>query len=321
MEICSSKKIKYHSYYDGELWASKKKSIIKSNDEGETWEKINKVNFLPFLSNFELYNRLTRNGISNIINIQNDLYVVVMKKKLLYYNKNKLIKVFNITRGSRPLRQGIINLKGNLVYGDYWDNPNRTAANLYIIDGKTLKRKILLTLKSVRHIHFVIPSKTNENIIFIGTGDLDKECNIFQYNLEENIIEKIGGGNQNWRAVSLVQRENDIFWGTDAPDDANYIFKFNLESKKITKLKEVEGPVFYSGENKDGEIIFTSIVEYRNMHKAKIYTSKDGLNWESEHEWKKDSFSLYWFGFGVIDLIKGQEYLSKIYINLSGLKK
>lgn len=320
MIIKYSKKIKYHSFYNGELWASKKKHIIKSSDEGENWERVTKVKALSFLSNFSIYNRLTRNGIYNILNIKDNIYAIVIKRKILYYNNDQLIKTFKIDRGSRPLRQGIVNLKGNIIYGDYWDNPMRTSANVNIIDGNTLEQQVLLSLEGVRHIHFLIPSKINEDIIFIGTGDLDQECNIFQYNIKKKSLERVGGGDQNWRAVSLIQRGNEIYWGTDAPNDKNFIFKFDLENKKLTKLIEVDGPIFYSAETKNGDMIFTSIVEYRDIHKAKMYVSNDGLSWNKKYEWKKDPLSLYWFGFGVIDLIRGQESLNNIFINLNGLK-
>ncbi|MGI8315818.1 hypothetical protein [Halobacillus mangrovi] len=319
-KINLDKNIFYHSFYKGKIWASKNRDVICSNDYGKSWRKILTVSELPFLSRSKLYNRLTRNGISNIINIRDDLFAVIIKKRILLYQNESLLKSFKIERGSRPIRQCILNYDGNLIYGDYWNNENREPANINIINTRTMERTFLKTIYNVRHIHFIQQSKYDSNQFYIGTGDEDNECIILTLNIKSNELIRLGGGSQDWRAVSVLQKDNYLYWGTDAPNDQNYIFQYDLEKKRISKVQPVAGPVFYSAESSKGVMMLASIVEYRGVHKSIIYISKDGTEWTELMEFEKDIFPLYLFGFGVVDFIQGQEKLEEIYINTHGLK-
>lgn len=316
--IISNEK-RYHFYKEDTLFASKGRKVIKSSDNGRTWNKIFTVKPLSFLSYNQLFNRLTRNGIHHVIPLNKEIIVVLIKKRFLIYRNGKLINSIPVIKGSRPLRQSVLAKNNYLYFGDYWGNPNREIVNIYCVDIISGKIDIELSLPNTRHVHFIQEDKVEPFKFFIGTGDRDEECIFYHYNLNNKEYEVIGGGDQRWRAVSIVQKDNYIYWGTDCPYKQNYIFRYDRLERKIEKVRKIAGPAYYSCINKLGNLYIGTTIENRYEHKAVIYKSKDGSNWHDIQEWKKDIFHEKLFGYGQIEFIQGQENLEELFVNIIGL--
>jgi len=262
---------------------------------------------------FPLLNRLLRTGIHNIIPIEKG-YIVVVKKRFLIYNENnQLVKVFDIPRGSRPLRNSICVEHNYLFFGDYWSNKKREKAHVYRLNLQTYKLEVILSL-DVRHIHFVVLD-TKDNQLIIGTGDEDNESIIlsFNYKTKEKVI--IGEGSQRYRAVSIIQHNELVIWGTDAPDEQNYIYSYNRKTKVLNCIRKVDGPVYYSTVTKSGVMYMATTIEDKKEHKAILYSSKDGFEWIAIKEFVKDHWHEKYFGYGIIEFIHGQEKIDELYYN------
>ena len=314
------KKYKAHSF-DGEFyWLSSANRIYKSKSF-KPQKMISPYKILPWslVKNFFFnpINRLLRTGIHNIITFH-DGYVVVVNKKLLIYKKNNLKKVINIPRGSRPLRNGLIIVGDNLIFGDYWRNKNNKKSNVYKIDLNTYKKEIILSL-SVRHIHFITPCEGSDKLV-IGTGDSDNESKILLYDLKIKSLKNIGSGSQKYRAVSILQRKNILIWATDSPNSKNYIMNYNLQTEKVKIVKEILGPAYYSTVNSKNQLFIATTIEDRFSHRSIIYTSFDGTNWDEFMEFKKDILHGKLFGYGIVEFISGQERLPNLVYNLVNLK-
>lgn len=107
----------YHCYDGYRLWASKNNRVLVSLDEGTTWSLFaNVCNDLRTLC--PVYNRLMRTGIHNVLPIDEETAVVVVKGSLLVFHRGKMSSQQSINRGSRPLRQGIVMTGGRILYGD-----------------------------------------------------------------------------------------------------------------------------------------------------------------------------------------------------------
>jgi hypothetical protein len=300
-----------HAYKDGFFYLSSKLCDIRKLDIGSLSLKT-KENI------FDYFFRLLRLGVHNIF-ISGE-YTVVVKKAKIVINKKKNKHIIKIDNGSRPLRQGIIIHNDKLYYGDYFGNKNREIVHLYEVDLITFRKKKLINFPRIRHIHFVQVNFENTDELFIGTGDENIESNFYKYNLKKNKLSIIGGGNQTWRAVSLIQKGNLLIWGSDSPYQENYIFYYNIEKKTLSKVLKIDGPAYYSTHDKAGSYYIATTIENKNIHRAKIYKSNDLISWNEIAEFEKDFLHPKLFGYGVIEFINGQEYLNNLYINLRGLK-
>jgi len=313
-------KIYYQMYYNNYLYASKGNKILRKTINGNNWELYMKIDDLNILNYIELYNRALREGIHNFYKINDEIDAVVLKGEILFFRNKKLLNRLIIEKGSKPLRNEIIFKDDKIIYSEYFGNKDREPIYVYEYDFFNNKRNILYAFNNIRHIHFIQQDNENNDIAYIGTGDLDDECGIFRFNTRTKTIEKIGGNSQLWRAVSVLQKDNYLIWGMDSPDIQPYIVRYNLDNKNLEKLKKIAGPAHYSTIDKEGNMYIATAVEKRKEHKAVIYKSNNGTIWKEYKEYKKDIFHLKYFGFGIIEFMNNQDKVKELFINLKGLK-
>lgn len=312
-------KIRYQSFYKGILYASHKNNILYKNKDDTIWKTYLTVDGMRKLNNLDLYNRLFREGIHNFYKMDDQFDIIILKGRIQFYKHKRLINMLIIENGSRPLRKGIVYKNGYIIYSEYHGNPNREPINIYIYDYINNIKETLYTFKSIRHIHFIQEDIYDSNIIYIGTGDNDNECGIYKFNLENRNIERIGGGSQIWRSVSIIQEGKSLYWGTDDPNGENFIIKYDLFNNMLHKIRKICGPAYYSVKTSSGEMYIATTIEDRKKHKSIIYKSSHSDRWVEYKEFKKDIFHTKYFGYGLIEFINNQETIREIYYNLIGL--
>lgn len=315
-------KLKKQMYYNGKIYSStgnKIKVAEKGKRKTKTYITIDELKLVNY---FELYNRLFRHGIHNFYKIDEQIDCVIIKRKILFFKNRSLISELAIEKGSRPLRNGIVFRNDSIIYSEYHDNKNREPVNIYQYNFMEDKKEIIYTFNGIRHIHCIHQDLSDLNCIYVGTGDFDQECGIYRINLLNSKITEIGGGSQIWRAVSILQDRDKkvLYWGTDNPDGVNYIMRYNLEKDQLEKIREIDGPAYYSTITKKREMFIATTIEDRKKHRAIIYRSSDGENWGQYLEFKKDIFHTKYFGYGTVDFINNQENLDELMYNLNGLK-
>jgi len=320
-KIIINKYYRFHIYNNNKIWCSKGHSIYYYDLFQKEYNYYTKVNKLSFINKNKLFNRLFRDGIHNIIFTNNKLMCVVIKNYFLIYEENTIKDIYNIPEGKRPLRNGVTSHNSGIIFSDYSNNRDRFPVNIYYINFNSGLTKKILTLKNIRHIHFIKKNEKNKDQIFIGTGDKDQESSILLYDLKTNKLKYLGSGSQQWRAVSLLQENNNLFWGSDCPYKKNYIYHYNLKSKNPKKIKGIAGPAYYSSKDKKGRLYIATTIEDKREHRAIIYCSENGgIEWDELIEFKKDIWHQKLFGYGIIEFIHNQNNLKKLYINLQGLK-
>ncbi len=288
-------------YYNGNIYSSignKIKVAAKGTNKQRTYITVDGLGVLNYL---ELYNRLLRHGIHNFYKINETIDCLVIKGKILIFEEKKLLKELVLEKGSRPLRNGIVFEDGSIIYCEYHGNKTREPVNIYKYNYTKDKKEILYTFNNIRHIHCIYRDINNQNCLYIGTGDFDEECGIYRLNQTDTSMEKLGGGSQAWRAVSILQNNNALYWGTDDPDGQNFIMKYNLENNKLQKVKPIVGPAYYSTITKDKHMFIATTIEDRRKHRAVIYKSVDGEVWDKYKEFRKDIFHTKYFGYGKVE--------------------
>jgi hypothetical protein len=145
----------------------------------------------------------------------------------------------------------------------------------------------------MRHIHFV-QFDPYEKLIWVGTGDRDSECQM-AYSRDGGVnFEAIGGGTQNWRAVSVLFTPEAIFWGTDIGkgrgDQPNHIVRWDRSTHVLHKLMQIDGPAYYSTQTLEGLLVVGTAVERGENVKDKcvhLYWSEDHLGWNNVRLWRR----------------------------------
>ena len=283
---------RYHSYYDGSLIYSENNYVV-IKDKTIVLDEI-------LTDHFALIKRLLRKDI-HFVKLYDRYIIICIKKKILIYEDFKLVKIIKL-RGSRVLRNGVSFINNYMFFGDYISNKDRENVYIYKVNLNTLELNVFFTFNNVRHVHFIVQDKIYNDKLIVGTGDKDQESKILIIDVYNKEVEVLREGKQDYRAVSILQVDNYLIWGSDDPDDDNYIFRLDRFSKKLEKLKKIDGPAYYSAQDKKGYLYIASTIEDRKRHKAIIYISKDnGNSWEIYKKFKKDIWHTKYFGYGIVE--------------------
>ncbi|NTU95681.1 MAG: hypothetical protein HGA52_06495 [Bacteroidales bacterium] len=264
-----------------------------------------------------------RLGIHIAIPLADDCILAVMKKKFILIKKNGECKVIdNIHRGNKPASKGVCLLPdGTVIYGEYFLNNKREApVSIYkcqLIENGFEKIYEFLA-GEIRHIHF-IQWDSFDSCLWMGTGDRDEESSLYVSYDYGTSWERIGGGSQKWRAVSIIISENALYWGTDAGSDAeftrNYIVCYNKKTKNLSIVQEVQGPCHGSGCLSDGSMIISTGVEGGVNEKdnyAHLWASTNGFKWNEVYSKEKNIWP-HIIQFGVMRIPSGCETSSKLH--------
>ena len=283
--------------------------------------KLNIIDRLKFLLIPGILRRLLRIRIFNYIKYKN-IEVLILKKKIIFYKNLKFVKKINIDRGSRPLKSGIAIINDKMYYGDYWSNPKKNSVNLYEVDLINFNKKIFFTFNNIRHIHCIKEDIFKKNYLIITTGDQDSESGIYRLNLNTKKILTLGYGSQKFRTVSILQKNDKIIYGSDDHEGENYIYVIDEKTRFIKSVKKIDGPAYYSAEDKKGYLYIATTIENRKRHKAIIYFSKDcGDSWYKFKKFKKDIWNSKYFGYGIVEFPYNQHEFNELKYDLFGLEE
>ncbi len=174
----------------------------------------------------------------------------------------RVIQLRKVHSGPRCLLQGwAVDSNGNIFYGEYQRGSHK-ATQLYMSDDDGLSWKVKKTFprSEIEHIHCVTVDP-HSNLLWIATGDKDTESRILYSGDYGNSLKKFGGGDQNWRTVSIQFTRDLIIWGTDIPERNNYLFVHNRMNGERSIVKSTRNPFYYSAQDGQGNIYFSTGAE------------------------------------------------------------
>ncbi len=235
-------------------------------------------------------------GIGHVVELASKV-VVVFYDKIYRFDPNdnseyaKVVARFSDCDAMPPLRNGIaVNPNnGDCFFGDYSNDLTRKSSIFKVgNDGRTFEKCLSFPIEDVKHVHGVFWDDYRQQF-WITTGDSDQQSWFYTADIEMQNVKRFQGGDQTWRAVSLVVLEKALVWGMDAGQDAsaqdiNYMYHYDFETKKRTRTQEIGSPAYHHTRTLTGKIIITTNFEplcRQPIEKeAAIWISPDGLNWE-----------------------------------------
>ena len=283
------------------LYLAKGRNIFYSRDFGQSWELW--YSFSSGIGSFllawwPLTARLLRKGVHHLF-FDNLVAVAVMDKQTFFFEDDRSTVALGMLQGSRPLT---LCARNNMFYyGEYRSNPERSPVHVWRLKEGEEKWHPAWRFEGIRHVHGVFHDPY-ENSIWVTTGDLDHEAGIWRTDDGFEMLEKVAGGSQKFRAVQLLFTEDHVYFGSDAPDDKNYIFRMGREGKNVEELAKVGGSVFY-GCKVANHLFFSTAVEPSRVNTtryAEVWGSADGSNWQVIQRFKKDIWPMKYFQYGQV---------------------
>jgi hypothetical protein len=292
--------LQLHWVSDTAWYASLGFEIWRSLDQGLTWTRIAMLNkgILGRIARRPFLGHILRLGVYNLLPLKSGTILCVANRKIYRSTDggSTFTPVFDRFRGRRPLRMGMCEDRhGNVFLGEYWLNKEREPVRLWNSqdDGQTWDAVYTWPAGEIRHIHLV-QSDPYDDLLWVATGDQDEECRILCSRDGGASFEKVGGGSQDWRTVSLLFTTGALFWGTDigidVPEQENFIYRLDRRTHEIKQLHKIVGPCYYSTKINDEVLILGSAVENINAihHKCvHLYWSHNEVDWQHLALWEK----------------------------------
>ena len=271
---------------------------------------------ISLLSRLTIFNRIIRlniHAVAPFLHKNNSGLVIFAAKQIYFFDLTlgRLVKLHELKRGRRILREGFCAYQNKIYWGDYWGNPANVEVNINSIDLDSVYSSLYQFSKNaVRHIH-TVQFDPYTKFIWVSTGDKDNESQICVINPESGKLMKVvGSGAQKWRTVSFAFRKDKVYWGSDNHLGHNYIWCFERKSEKANKVASVIGPVYYNA-CLDDFIVFGTTVEKGEGDQdgyGRLYAIDSQNHIEEVWKQEKDAWNPHFFGYGSFEFAKG--YLS-----------
>ncbi len=305
-------------------------TLRTSYNAGESWCNLATLpvcNLSKIGCRFGLYRRLFRDGVHAVIpSGDSDESWLVLAHRHIYRvdaSGDKVASLWAIQKGSRPLRNGLSMVGKYLYVGDYFGNSDREPVRIYRIEIATGKWECFYEFPAgqVRHIH-LIQYDARIDRLWVGTGDEDSECLLGTLCPKTAQMSWVGGGSQDWRAVSLAFTNNSVYWGTDNHTGGNHIWKLGRDQTQPVLLNDVVGPVYYHSILDNG-ILFATTVEkgegdqdrYGRLYLVDMQDHVILIGCR-----RKDMWSSKYFGYGVMEFAEGYMDGRKFWLTFKGYR-
>lgn len=320
--------------------------VWASSDRGKTWQaicqlKTNCNTILIKVKNTVLRNGIVRKirkniGISNLVVLKSGTIIAQYDQVYRFAgNGNYALPVFDFKNNgvTGPLKNGLMHDKetGNIYFGEYSiKRPKSVKIVRGTDDGQRWEVCYQFDSGQIRHVHGLY-SDPYRGRIWICTGDNDEESGLYYTDDHFITVKRFGGGDQMWRAVSLIVTPDHLFYGTDAGQDAtartkNFIFKLDISTGKRTRLCCIDKPAYYSAKLANGTMCIATTFEPKIKRKiepsADIWISKNGEDWNLYKTFEyKFAGRKYGTKYGTLIIPHGKLHDNQIYCTLMNVKK
>jgi hypothetical protein len=204
-------------------------------------------------------------GLSNVA--ANDLFVIAIYDGLYFsrlsegYSLAKRHMGYDQLNISSPLFQGVAvhDVSQNFYFGEYICGEKRPIRIIRIShDLDSVETAYTFAKGEVQHVHDIVYDKYL-NRLWVTTGDSDEESAIYYSDDEFQTLVKLGGGDQTWRAVSVIPLKDGLVWGSDAGKDAreediNHIYYYSYADRQKSKSITIGNPAYHSVIDVQGNI-------------------------------------------------------------------
>ncbi|MBK9162909.1 MAG: hypothetical protein IPM21_03215 [Acidobacteria bacterium] len=292
----------------GRHFLSRRNEIFECREIGGELKKIGKITapgWKELASRSRLAQRLFRFMVANLLPLPNgEIFITFDKSVGVFSADGEYRELKGLERPCRVLRSAAaVADDGNVYFGEYLDNAERGEMRIYRFTpgSDELETAYKFGKGEIRHIHGIYLDPFDRSLVCL-TGDADPECRMLRSRDGFTSVEQIGGGDESWRAVSVLFTEKAMYYGTDAEYRENEIIRFDRDSGERKVLGKVSGTVFYSRKVGDN-LLFGTTAEDAPAQKenvAAIFSVDRDDNLTEVVKFPKDRWHKALFQFGTI---------------------
>ncbi len=241
--------------------------------------------------------RVAREGIHRMYETADGSWIAIGKGMILYrYAGDARFQVATTDfYGSRPLYLGNNPESGNWFFGEYFSNPTRQLPVRIFQSRDGKEWRVAHTFRSgvIRHIHNIVWDPYRKGL-WVLTGDRDKECGLWFTQDDFQTLERVHGGSQSYRAVSLLMTSDELLVPSDTPLEPNAIRRIDRKSGVMNEVARLSSSAFHTFSLPEGMLV-TTVGEPSSVNDndhAYLYFSPDGKEWSEVGCHRRDTWSM-----------------------------
>jgi hypothetical protein len=280
------------------------------------------------LSGSRLARRALRLDKSNAVFVEHGTAVVAAYQGGLYRwsaDSQAVVRTGSLRQCRNVLHQGIAVLdEKRLLLGEYGQNANREAVAIWgsADAGRSWSVVHEFPAGSVKHVHGVYRDPFSDSL-WIPTGDFEGECFLYRTDADFACMTRYGDGTQVWRTVALLFAPDRISWIMDSQLQTSHLMHLDRQSGTLTRGRSFPGPVWYVKQLQDDVTLAQSTCEIGpgvHTDSAHLFLSRDHDTWVEVAKFKKDSWPMRYFKFGVLGFADGPQTSSRFALFGEGLR-
>jgi hypothetical protein len=212
-------------------------------------------------------------GISDLVQLANG-DVVVIYDRIYWYSDRFAAPVAAVLACNAlpalapPLRGGIAvhGASQRVYFGEYLNGHDRYIRVFCIdVSANVVRECWRFSRQEIKHIHAIHYDKFRRRL-WVCTGDLDHESNLYYTDDEFSTLHKFGGGDQSWRVIAMLFDEHGMEWGMDAGKDApadaiNRIYRHDFRSGQRSERMVIGNPAYAACDFSDGTAVMQTTFE------------------------------------------------------------
>lgn len=190
----------------------------------------------------------------NVLPLADDSLFVTFGRQIGKFVDGAWQPVTGLKRPTRVLRSGCARTPdGDVYFGEYIGNVDRGEIHIYRLPAGETELQVVHTFapKEIRHVHGVYQDPFDPSRLWLGTGDLESECQVATTTDGFRTLDVVGTGDETWRCVSLAFTKEFVYYGSDGEFAQNYLYRIDRDSGARTQLAAVDGPVYYAASTGD----------------------------------------------------------------------
>lgn len=298
---------------DGTIYAAQQLRILRSRDDGATWERVAALPRDPLRRAAEVSRlacRLLRHEVRALAVLEGDR-LVAANRRCVFAGRigDAMLAPSEIADEALavlpPLCIGTG--PGVVLFGEYGSPRGRPMRIFASRDGgQRFEAVHLFAPGEVLHVHNVVYDATQRHY-WVLTGDFDAQPGIGKLSSDLRHFEWFVRGEQRFRAVEIFDLGDRLVYATDTQLEPNALVTLDKQSGKSERLRAFEGSCIYACRFGAWYAITTTVEPspVNPSRDATLWISRDLENWLCVLRARKDLWHADYFQFGSLVLPRG----------------
>ena len=298
---------------DGSLYAADRLEILRSRDDGTSWERVAALPRDPLRRAAEVSRlacRLLRHEVRALAVLRDGGVVAANRRGVFAGCAGDALLTPSLVEGGEfpvlpPLCIGAG--PGTVLFGEYGSPRGRPMRLFASRDGgRRFDAVHHFAPGEVLHVHNIVHDAAQGHY-WVLTGDFDAQPGIGKLSSDLCRFEWFVRGEQRFRAVDVFDLGDRLVYATDTQLEANALVTLDKHTGKAERLREFEGSCIYACRFGSWYAITTTVEPSRvnPSRDATLWVSRDLEQWHCVLRARKDRWHADYFQFGSLVLPRG----------------